>query len=110
MLERKDPSLFITGPPGTGKSILLALKAVQWVKQGHHVHLPVLWQGSHLASHAIVRRAREVRCSLVCVCGWVGGGVCLLFELLFGLGSFFFPLHDMIIRRACDNCQECHPF
>lgn len=29
----------ITGPPGTGKTVLLALKALQWLRQGLDVHI-----------------------------------------------------------------------
>ena len=33
------PRLFLWGPPGTGKTVVLTLKATQWLKQGRDVHL-----------------------------------------------------------------------
>lgn len=39
-LLNRDPSLvFVAGPPGTGKSVALLLKGIQWLKDGHDVHV-----------------------------------------------------------------------
>lgn len=39
-LLNRDPSLvFVAGPPGTGKSVALLLKGIQWLQDGHDVHV-----------------------------------------------------------------------
>jgi putative protein kinase ArgK-like GTPase of G3E family len=37
LLASETPLVFLTGPPGSGKTSLLVLKAVQWVKEGRFV-------------------------------------------------------------------------
>ena len=37
LFKNPSPFFFLNGPPGSGKTLLLALKAADWVKQGDHV-------------------------------------------------------------------------
>lgn len=37
LLDTASPFFFLVGPPGSGKTLLLALKAAEWAKQGDHV-------------------------------------------------------------------------
>ena len=37
LLSCPSPFLYITGPPGAGKTLVLALKAAEWAKAGDQV-------------------------------------------------------------------------
>ena len=38
VLNDKDlNNVHLAGPPGVGKTVMLMLKAVQWINQGHHI-------------------------------------------------------------------------
>ncbi|XP_076464497.1 uncharacterized protein LOC143296440 isoform X2 [Babylonia areolata] len=39
VLNRDDPIVYLCGPPGTGKTILLVLKAMEWLQKGNDVHI-----------------------------------------------------------------------
>ena len=39
VLSRPHPCVYLVAPPGCGKTLLLLLKARQWLGQGHHVHV-----------------------------------------------------------------------
>ncbi|XP_070184409.1 uncharacterized protein [Littorina saxatilis] len=39
LLHRNPPLVYITGPPGTGKTVVLILQGLQWLLQGQDVHL-----------------------------------------------------------------------
>ncbi|XP_076438205.1 uncharacterized protein LOC143277309 [Babylonia areolata] len=41
VLNRDDPIVYLYGPPGTGKTILLVLKAMEWLLKGNDVHIVV---------------------------------------------------------------------
>ncbi|XP_076457806.1 uncharacterized protein LOC143291678 isoform X2 [Babylonia areolata] len=50
MLKDPSPRVFLSGPPGTGKSLMLTLKTKEWLRQGHTVMIISLWTASHAAS------------------------------------------------------------
>lgn len=39
LLSRELSSAVLSGPPGTGKTVVLVLKGLQWLKQGKTVHV-----------------------------------------------------------------------
>ena len=39
------------GPPGTGKTVLLMLKAGQWLTEGHDVHVVSTYREAVVAAH-----------------------------------------------------------
>lgn len=49
ILFKDEPLVFLTGPPGTGKSIVLAVKGLMWLRRGVDVHLVV----SHVDAQAV---------------------------------------------------------
>nr|KAG5706764.1 hypothetical protein BaRGS_007267 [Batillaria attramentaria] len=51
--------VFLTGPPGTGKTTMMVLRALRWAHRGHVVYVISLWTGSDAASHHIVRLRLE---------------------------------------------------
>lgn len=48
LLTQAPPLVFLTGPPGTGKTVVLTLMATEWLRQGHVVNV----LGTHLQSRA----------------------------------------------------------
>ena len=53
ILGRPDPCVYLTGPPGCGKTLLLHLKARQWLNEGHHVHVVCLSNKARAVSSLI---------------------------------------------------------
>lgn len=53
LLASPEPRVFVTGPPGTGKSIVLVLKGVQWLKEGEDVHVVSTFSNSLAVSSLI---------------------------------------------------------
>ncbi|XP_070202899.1 uncharacterized protein [Littorina saxatilis] len=39
LMSRDPPLVYITGAPGTGKTVVLVLQGVRWLRQGHDVHV-----------------------------------------------------------------------
>ncbi|KAK7098197.1 hypothetical protein V1264_002549 [Littorina saxatilis] len=39
LMNRDPPLVHITGAPGTGKTVVLVLQGVRWLRQGHDVHV-----------------------------------------------------------------------
>ncbi|XP_070203697.1 uncharacterized protein [Littorina saxatilis] len=39
LMNRDPPQVCITGAPGTGKTVVLVLQGVRWLRQGHDVHV-----------------------------------------------------------------------
>lgn len=54
VLKKEPPLMFVCGPPGTGKSVVLLLMACKWLFMEHHVHVTSTWSGSMAATHLIV--------------------------------------------------------
>ena len=46
LLHTAPPRIFVTGPPGTGKTVVLLLMAIEWLRCGHHVYVVSTWWGS----------------------------------------------------------------
>ncbi|XP_025114049.1 uncharacterized protein LOC112576041 [Pomacea canaliculata] len=49
LLNMSPPIQFVTGPPGTGKTVVLMLTAMQWLDSGHHVYIVSTWLGNRAA-------------------------------------------------------------
>ncbi|XP_025113468.1 uncharacterized protein LOC112575704 [Pomacea canaliculata] len=43
------PMVYLSGPPGTGKTVVLLLVAMEWLRCGHHVYIVSVWSESHVA-------------------------------------------------------------
>lgn len=39
LLNSAQPLVFISGPPGTGKTVVLLLMAIEWLRKGHRVYI-----------------------------------------------------------------------
>nr|KAG5699794.1 hypothetical protein BaRGS_013514 [Batillaria attramentaria] len=61
--QTTPPSVFLIGPPGTGKSVVLAMKGLVWRKERRHVHLISSHSDSRAANillkHQLVRSLDE---------------------------------------------------
>lgn len=49
LLNMAPPRLFLAGPPGTGKTVVLLLMATEWLRRGNNVHIVSTWLGSRAA-------------------------------------------------------------
>ncbi|XP_025102717.1 uncharacterized protein LOC112569205 [Pomacea canaliculata] len=59
LLIRAPPRVFLCGPPGTGKTILLFLMALEWLRQGNLVFVLSTWDRSIAASLMLVHLLQE---------------------------------------------------
>ncbi|XP_070179083.1 uncharacterized protein [Littorina saxatilis] len=56
-----SPLVFVCGPPGTGKSLVLILKAIDWIQNKKEpVHVVSTREGNMAASHMIAHQLREM--------------------------------------------------
>lgn len=61
--RRGARKVFLTGPPGTGKTIVLNVKCMQWLHRGKHVHVVSTWERSIAASYLIQDQLSRVASS-----------------------------------------------
>ncbi|KAK7116581.1 uncharacterized protein [Littorina saxatilis] len=60
ILQRNRQLVFLTGPPGVGKTIMLVLKAKELVRAGMHVDVVSSWGPSLTMSHSIVHQLKQM--------------------------------------------------
>lgn len=59
-LHQDQPRVFLCGPPGTGKTVVLTLRALKWLKDGHVVSIVSTWRRSLAASYVIRHQVRQM--------------------------------------------------
>ncbi|KAK7090980.1 uncharacterized protein [Littorina saxatilis] len=60
LLRQDEPRVFLFGPPGTGKTIILVLKALQWLQAGFQVIVLSAHLASQAASYMIEHQVRQM--------------------------------------------------
>ncbi|KAK7096338.1 uncharacterized protein [Littorina saxatilis] len=59
--NKLSPLVFVCGPPGTGKSLVLILKAIDWIQnKTEPVHVVSTREGNMAASHMIAHQLKEM--------------------------------------------------
>lgn len=53
ILNRAEPRVYLSGPPGTGKTVMLYLKGMQWLIAGHDVHIVNCSKASRAAGYIL---------------------------------------------------------
>ena len=59
VLQNGPSKVFLTGPPGTGKTVVLALKARQWLREGKVVHFVNTHYKGRAVTLLLQRQVRE---------------------------------------------------
>ena len=63
LMNRAPPRVCVAGPPGTGKTILLVLMGLKWLREGHDVHVfspyPENRGASYMIRHQLQMTLRE---------------------------------------------------
>lgn len=49
LITMAPPLLFMNGPPGTGKTVVLLLMSIEWLRCGHDVYILSTWDGCRAA-------------------------------------------------------------
>ena len=57
--DPNSPCVYLHAPPGCGKTVMLVLKALQWLREGHHVHLMVLSESAFAVSTLMESQIRH---------------------------------------------------
>ncbi|XP_025082947.1 uncharacterized protein LOC112557357 isoform X2 [Pomacea canaliculata] len=94
LLNAAPPRVFLTGPPGTGKTVVLQLMATQWLQCGNDVYVVSTWRRSRAACimlHHLLQQTLEAQPSTI------RGQVHLL---LYDLDT------EENVRRAVDDLSE----
>ncbi|KAK7497153.1 hypothetical protein BaRGS_00011683 [Batillaria attramentaria] len=55
----KDPLVYLTGPQGTGKTVMLMLRALKWARAGRRVIFASIWRGSHAVTYSIHKQVQD---------------------------------------------------
>ncbi|XP_070178268.1 uncharacterized protein [Littorina saxatilis] len=58
VLNSGEHLVYLTGPPGTGKTVMLILQGEQWLKDGHDVHVVSMYDESLAASLFMIHSLR----------------------------------------------------
>ncbi|KAK7107741.1 hypothetical protein V1264_015606 [Littorina saxatilis] len=61
ILNSGEHLVYLTGPPGTGKTVMLILQAEQWLKNGHDVHVISMY-GESLAASLFMFHSLQAKC------------------------------------------------
>lgn len=67
IMNNNSPRVFVSGPPGTGKTVLLQLKGMQWLKAGHDVHIVSTSKYSRAASYMLEHHLVQSKSRTLCV-------------------------------------------
>lgn len=59
LLKEQLPLVFLTGPPGTGKSIVLVLKGLEWLRLGCTVHVVSTWDISRISCYLLHHQLKK---------------------------------------------------
>ena len=60
VLHNSQPFVYLTGPPGTGKSLVLVLRALDLLSRHQPVHVVSTWNDSLAASYSILYQLRQM--------------------------------------------------
>ena len=63
-----EKRVYLVGPPGSGKTLLLALRGVQWVREGCYVSVLTAKAGPSPVALVIFKQVPLCVCVCVCVC------------------------------------------
>ncbi|KAL8587202.1 hypothetical protein ACOMHN_013288 [Nucella lapillus] len=59
MVGDSSPRVLLSGPPGTGKGVMVKVKVKQWLGQGHPVMIVSLSPASHAVSHHLYAKVKQ---------------------------------------------------
>lgn len=59
IMNSADTKIFLSGPPGTGKTVMLYLKGSQWLSAGYTVHIVITCKHSRAASYMLENQLKQ---------------------------------------------------